>query len=384
MANQDRNGRNVAVPEENQPSWRPQDDQHRNRRNMNEDDRNRDREWSSRGWDRDEDDRNVERYGQGQSGYAAGRVEGDRSYGSRNQAAMSDWDQSRDRGSDDRFVGGRGGPMWSPSDRNPGMYGSSGNYGHTGHWTDDNGGGYLGQSGQQMGYGDQAHMGRPYGQGTQNRYGGQGYQGYGQYGGNQYGQPLARYGGRMIGEQRYGGHPGQHGYGYHPEHDMGVRSQGYDPRFDQPRFDQPRGWGQNPYAGMRGIEGSMFIDERMEGRRGGHRGKGPAGYTRSDERIREMVCDVLTDHDEIDASQIEVAVRGCEVTLSGTVENRRTKRLAEDVIDNLSGVKEVVNQLRVSESRTQGTDGGPAVEQSGREQALQSGASGNGDKRHRA
>ena len=40
MANQERNGgRNVAVPDENRPSWRPQDEQgQRNRRNMNEED----------------------------------------------------------------------------------------------------------------------------------------------------------------------------------------------------------------------------------------------------------------------------------------------------------------------------------------------------------
>ena len=29
MANQQRNGRNVAMPEENRPSWRPQDEEHR-------------------------------------------------------------------------------------------------------------------------------------------------------------------------------------------------------------------------------------------------------------------------------------------------------------------------------------------------------------------
>ena len=32
-----------------------------------------------------------------------------------------------------------------------------------------------------------------------------------------------------------------------------------------------------------------------------HRGKGPKGYTRSDERIREHVCEVLSDDHHVDA-----------------------------------------------------------------------------------
>lgn len=79
----------------------------------------------------------------------------------------------------------------------------------------------------------------------------------------------------------------------------------------------------------------------------GHRGRGPRGYTRSDERIREDVCDVLTDHPMVDASDVEVAVKSGEVTLSGSVSSRAEKRLAEDIIENLSGVRDVNNQLRV-------------------------------------
>ncbi|HEX2494143.1 MAG TPA: BON domain-containing protein, partial [Steroidobacter sp.] len=58
--------------------------------------------------------------------------------------------------------------------------------------------------------------------------------------------------------------------------------------------------------------------ERLSGQQyGQHRGKGPRGYRRSDERIREDVCDVLTDDPRVDASSIEVTVKDCEVTLSG-------------------------------------------------------------------
>jgi hypothetical protein len=81
--------------------------------------------------------------------------------------------------------------------------------------------------------------------------------------------------------------------------------------------------------------------------RGRFTGKGPKGYQRSDDRIREDVSDVLERHGEIDASDIEVHVQSGEVTLAGTVHDRFAKRLAEDVIENLSGIKQVHNRLRV-------------------------------------
>lgn len=77
-----------------------------------------------------------------------------------------------------------------------------------------------------------------------------------------------------------------------------------------------------------------------------HSGKGPKGFVRSDERIHEQVCEALTDHPEIDASQIEVEVVAGEVTLKGTVSNRAIKRLAEDVLHDLKFVKEVHNHIR--------------------------------------
>jgi hypothetical protein len=76
-------------------------------------------------------------------------------------------------------------------------------------------------------------------------------------------------------------------------------------------------------------------------------GRGPKGYQRSDERIREEVCDILSDHSEIDASDIEVQVVSGEVTLKGEVASRRMKRLAEEALDDVRGLRDVINQLRI-------------------------------------
>ncbi len=79
-------------------------------------------------------------------------------------------------------------------------------------------------------------------------------------------------------------------------------------------------------------------------------GKGPKGWTRSDDRIKEQVCDALERDHHIDASDIEVDVQQGIVILRGNVEDRRTKRLAEDCVEHLSGVKDVRNELSVNAS----------------------------------
>ena len=79
----------------------------------------------------------------------------------------------------------------------------------------------------------------------------------------------------------------------------------------------------------------------------GYAGRGPKGYVRTDERIREDVCDRLSSNDEVDATDISVRVENGEVTLEGSVETRHMKRLAEDIAEEVSGVSDVHNTIRV-------------------------------------
>jgi osmotically-inducible protein OsmY len=88
---------------------------------------------------------------------------------------------------------------------------------------------------------------------------------------------------------------------------------------------------------------SVFGDEGSQS----HRGRGPRGYQRSDQRILEDVNDRLTEDQHVDASEIDVRVENREVTLSGTVRSRFEKRHAEDVAESVSGVAHVQNNLRV-------------------------------------
>lgn len=82
-----------------------------------------------------------------------------------------------------------------------------------------------------------------------------------------------------------------------------------------------------------------------------YRGIGPRGYVRPPQRIYEDICDRLTDHPLIDASDIEVQIAGVEIILAGSVDNRVTASRAEAVAREVSGVTSVRNALRVRETR---------------------------------
>lgn len=88
-------------------------------------------------------------------------------------------------------------------------------------------------------------------------------------------------------------------------------------------------------------------DDRSYREARGHRGMGPKGYKRSDDRISEDAHQRLTDDPWLDASNVNLSVSGGEVTLSGTVENREAKHRAERIVEDISGVSHVQNNLRV-------------------------------------
>jgi hypothetical protein len=77
-----------------------------------------------------------------------------------------------------------------------------------------------------------------------------------------------------------------------------------------------------------------------------HRGRGPKGYARSDDRLREIICERLTDDPRIDASEIHIEVKEQTVKLTGSVRDRRTKYEVEDLVEHC-GAKDIDNQLRV-------------------------------------
>ena len=83
---------------------------------------------------------------------------------------------------------------------------------------------------------------------------------------------------------------------------------------------------------------------------GPHFGRGPKGYRRSDERIEEDINERLTQHPFLDATELQVSVQNGDVVLSGIVDDRNAKRIAEDIAESVSGVKDIQNQIRVNKN----------------------------------
>lgn len=87
---------------------------------------------------------------------------------------------------------------------------------------------------------------------------------------------------------------------------------------------------------------------RMDKMSGPHKGKGPKGYTRSDEKICDEINERLYQDTYLDASEIEVKVTDGEAVLSGTVDSREAKRRAEDIAESIGGVKDVENHIKIN------------------------------------
>jgi hypothetical protein len=104
-----------------------------------------------------------------------------------------------------------------------------------------------------------------------------------------------------------------------------VGSGGYGARYGGPDFGIPQGWGQ----------------------RGVHKGHGPRDYHRADPRIEEDINDQLTLNDAIDAREVHVSVHDGQVVLTGVVESRADKKLAETIADCVAGTVDVENRLAI-------------------------------------
>jgi hypothetical protein len=134
----------------------------------------------------------------------------------------------------------------------------------------------------------------------------------------------------------------------------GGMNRDYGQRGGQGGNENWRNWGYGDYERSRGYRGGEEMGrwgEQWGGgwRQGPHAGRGPRGYRRSDDRIREEVSDRLTEHGWIDASELDVEVHDCVVTLKGDVDSRQEKRMAEEIAESISGVRDVNNQLHVHE-----------------------------------
>lgn len=77
------------------------------------------------------------------------------------------------------------------------------------------------------------------------------------------------------------------------------------------------------------------------------KGRGPRNYRPTDERIRERLCEVLTDHPDVDASDLVLDVECGIVQLQGSIRHAAMKDRLLAAIQDAHGVVGVVDQVQV-------------------------------------
>lgn len=294
------------------PSWRSRDDEGRSSSAEEE------RDYGSH-VDNDEGDSSVRAgaYDQGREQYAR-RDTREQSGSTGRYAGDGDFGQGD-------YSGGRRGN--SAQDR----YGQSG-YGLGGY-----GQGNYGQGNQEGGYGRNEYRGGSYG-GARDSGGSQDYAQSNRSGFDTqrgYGRSGERYG-------NYGRDRGSSGTSQYSRSNFNEYGYGGTGTYNEPYGEGQQYTSGGQYAGQYGSESG---NEQW----GQHRGKGPKGYQRSDERLKELISERLREDPHIDPSEVTVSVQGGKITLDGTVDSRQAKNAIEDIAEQF-GVEEVQNNLRVQKT----------------------------------
>jgi hypothetical protein len=320
------------------------------------------------------------------------------------ELTMANRNQDRQSGS------GRGYRGWDDNDDERDTAARSGNHDQDRERFGRDTGDQSGSTGRYAGYGEWGqgdYSGSGQGANTgQNRYGMTGYgggrdQGYGQgnYGRSDQGQSGPGHGQSNYGSGRYdrerggdsddgrGGREADPGYGYGGSGGGGGSGRGWnEPSREREQYGSQRGWeGGGSPSGQRAGSGqssgyagpgygyggygdtgrpSQGGSSRFGQGPGLHRGKGPKGYQRSDERLKEIISERLRDDPHVDASEITVNVSSGKVTLEGTVDSREAKNAAEDIVEHC-GCEDVQNNLRVQRSTESSSSGGTAGRSAG-------------------
>jgi osmotically-inducible protein OsmY len=180
---------------------------------------------------------------------------------------------------------------------------------------------------------------RQYGQPSGNQQYANNYHGQQQYSGQQFGgQPFSSY----PGPQQHSSNSGRWNEDSRWNESVNRDNFQSGSNFGRSNFGTESNWEHNRQGSMRiNEQGNLWSS-------GPHKGKGPKGYHRSDERIKEDISDRLLEDGLLDASNIEIECENNEVILSGSVDSRESKRRAEELCESIPGVTNVENRLHVS------------------------------------
>lgn len=99
-------------------------------------------------------------------------------------------------------------------------------------------------------------------------------------------------------------------------------------------------------------ESNEFVQEGYLSDESHFRPKQPQSLTKEiDEIIKDKICEILAKDRDIDERDIEVQVKKGTVLLSGTVQSHDEKFRAEMAIEDIKGVEEIQNNLKLKKWR---------------------------------
>jgi hypothetical protein len=118
-----------------------------------------------------------------------------------------------------------------------------------------------------------------------------------------------------------------------------------DQEFDLDNGKHLRGWDHYFSSGF----GSGFRNHggALKDHDGSHFDGGSRGYKRNDGAVYDDVCETLRLSSVIDARDLSVEVKDGTVFLKGSIRDWEMKKLAEGIIENISGVLDVKNFLLI-------------------------------------
>ena len=104
---------------------------------------------------------------------------------------------------------------------------------------------------------------------------------------------------------------------------------------------------ESEFVNNQGNPLSSWTNEPLRDNRGR---RGPRNYKRSDERISDDIHERFDRHPRIDSREVTIEVNDGDVTLKGQVHTRLEKRMIEEMAEDVFGVRNVQNLVRLQET----------------------------------
>lgn len=79
-------------------------------------------------------------------------------------------------------------------------------------------------------------------------------------------------------------------------------------------------------------------------------GELPGSDPATDRNLKRHILEQFDKHVEIDSSRVEVAVKDCFVSLTGSVDSEQTRATIKSLVEGIDGVEDVVSYIELKDT----------------------------------